>query len=197
MSRLLLNNSNAVLQRATATAATANVCSSSSNSMRTTSPVLSKHVARRWKSLLIHVNQQQNHRQLSKTTFSSAQTFKTRGSRIIGSNSYTTEYCRALSTSAVVNSSQDKMPGQANKILQLDNINPNFITMEYAVRGPLVIRAGEIERELKQVCTFATKQLFFQLFFRSLFVNNCVYQCLLNVHTYIHSKLRAYSYKIK
>ncbi|BFG02807.1 alanine aminotransferase 1 [Drosophila madeirensis] len=36
------------------------------------------------------------------------------------------------------------------KCLQLENINPNFITMEYAVRGPLVIRAGEIEKELEK-----------------------------------------------
>lgn len=39
----------------------------------------------------------------------------------------------------------------AKKCLQLENINPNFITMEYAVRGPIVIRAGEIEKELQQV----------------------------------------------
>lgn len=150
MSRLLLNNSNAVIQRATAAAAHANVSACSSNSVRTTSPVLSKHVARRWKSLLIHVNQQQNQRQLSTAAFSPAQTFNARTSRLLSNNSYTTEYCRALTTSAVVNSSSDKMPGQTNKCLQLDNINPNFITMEYAVRGPLVIRAGEIEKELKQ-----------------------------------------------
>ena len=31
----------------------------------------------------------------------------------------------------------------------LDNINENVKRLEYAVRGPLVIRAGEIERELK------------------------------------------------
>ncbi len=36
---------------------------------------------------------------------------------------------------------------QAN--VTLDNINENVIKLEYAVRGPLVIRAGEIERELK------------------------------------------------
>ncbi|XP_030385648.1 alanine aminotransferase 2-like [Scaptodrosophila lebanonensis] len=36
------------------------------------------------------------------------------------------------------------------KCLQLENINPNFIAMEYAVRGPLVIRAGEIEKELER-----------------------------------------------
>ncbi|XP_055297648.1 alanine aminotransferase 1 [Sitodiplosis mosellana] len=36
------------------------------------------------------------------------------------------------------------------KTLTLDSINPNVIKMEYAVRGPLVIRAGEIEKEIKQ-----------------------------------------------
>lgn len=33
--------------------------------------------------------------------------------------------------------------------VQIDNMNQNFIKMEYAVRGPLVIRAGEIEKELQ------------------------------------------------
>ncbi|KAH8316099.1 hypothetical protein KR074_007393, partial [Drosophila pseudoananassae] len=42
-----------------------------------------------------------------------------------------------------------KMPSN-DKSLNLDNINPNFIAMEYAVRGPLVIRAGEIEKELEK-----------------------------------------------
>lgn len=37
------------------------------------------------------------------------------------------------------------------KTLTLDSMNPNVIKMEYAVRGPLVIRAGEIEKEIKQV----------------------------------------------
>lgn len=34
--------------------------------------------------------------------------------------------------------------------ISLKNINKNVIKLEYAVRGPLVIRAGEIERELKE-----------------------------------------------
>ena len=44
----------------------------------------------------------------------------------------------------------------STKALTLDSINPNVIKMEYAVRGPLVIRAGEIEKEIKQVmsCTY-------------------------------------------
>lgn len=33
----------------------------------------------------------------------------------------------------------------------MDNLNPNIKVMEYAVRGPLVIRAGEIEKELEKV----------------------------------------------
>ena len=35
--------------------------------------------------------------------------------------------------------------------LTLDNMNPAIIKMEYAVRGPLVIRATEIEKELEKV----------------------------------------------
>ena len=33
----------------------------------------------------------------------------------------------------------------------LDNMNPCVKKMEYAVRGPLVIRASALEQELKQV----------------------------------------------
>ena len=35
--------------------------------------------------------------------------------------------------------------------LTLENMNPCIKTMEYAVRGPLVIRATEIEKELQNV----------------------------------------------
>lgn len=38
-----------------------------------------------------------------------------------------------------------------NKVLSIDNINPHVKKMEYAVRGPIVIRAGEIEQEIKKV----------------------------------------------
>lgn len=37
------------------------------------------------------------------------------------------------------------------KVLSVDNMNPYVKNMEYAVRGPIVIRAGEIEEELKKV----------------------------------------------
>lgn len=42
--------------------------------------------------------------------------------------------------------------GNAKRQLTLDSMNPNIVRMEYAVRGPLVIRAGEIEKEIQQVC---------------------------------------------
>lgn len=41
----------------------------------------------------------------------------------------------------------------APKTLTLDNMNPHIKTMEYAVRGPMLIRAAQIERELEQVIT--------------------------------------------
>lgn len=41
-----------------------------------------------------------------------------------------------------------------SKVLSTDNINPFVKNMEYAVRGPIVIRAAEIEQELKAVSFF-------------------------------------------
>ncbi|KAL4719095.1 hypothetical protein ACJJTC_004325 [Scirpophaga incertulas] len=38
----------------------------------------------------------------------------------------------------------------ASKVLTLENLNPNVVKLEYAVRGPLVIRAAEIEKELEK-----------------------------------------------
>ncbi|KAG6454716.1 hypothetical protein O3G_MSEX008826 [Manduca sexta] len=38
----------------------------------------------------------------------------------------------------------------ASKAITIDNINPNILKLEYAVRGPLVIRAAEIEKELEK-----------------------------------------------
>ncbi|MPC97956.1 Alanine aminotransferase 2 [Portunus trituberculatus] len=37
------------------------------------------------------------------------------------------------------------------KVITLDNMNPQVKKMEYAVRGPLVIRATAIEKELEAV----------------------------------------------
>lgn len=38
----------------------------------------------------------------------------------------------------------------APKTLTMENLNPRVIEVEYAVRGPIVIRAAEMERQLKQ-----------------------------------------------
>lgn len=40
---------------------------------------------------------------------------------------------------------------ESQKCVTLENMNENIIRLEYAVRGPIVIRAGEIEKELEQV----------------------------------------------
>lgn len=37
-----------------------------------------------------------------------------------------------------------------NKVLNMDNLNPRIVKMQYAVRGPLFLRSVEIEKELKQ-----------------------------------------------
>lgn len=42
------------------------------------------------------------------------------------------------------------MGDKGAKVLTLDNMNPHVKVMEYAVRGPLVIRAGQIEDELQK-----------------------------------------------
>lgn len=37
------------------------------------------------------------------------------------------------------------------KVLTLDTMNPNVKKVEYAVRGPIVQRAVQLEKELKEV----------------------------------------------
>lgn len=61
---------------------------------------------------------------------------------------------------AKIGSIRKMSAGSSEKFLQLENINPNFIVMEYAVRGPLVVRAGQIEKELQQVGNFSIQFLF-------------------------------------
>jgi hypothetical protein len=39
----------------------------------------------------------------------------------------------------------------SEKVLTMETLNPHVKAMEYAVRGPIVARAGEIEKELEQV----------------------------------------------
>lgn len=50
---------------------------------------------------------------------------------------------------------EPKMASNQQKVLTYDNINPNVKTMEYAVRGPIVIRAVEIEKEISQVIVWS------------------------------------------
>lgn len=42
------------------------------------------------------------------------------------------------------------LPGRV-KLLNVDNMNPNVKRVEYAVRGAIVQRAVQIEKELKEV----------------------------------------------
>lgn len=39
------------------------------------------------------------------------------------------------------------------KVLTIDTMNPTVKMVEYAVRGPIVQRAVELEKELLEVCT--------------------------------------------
>lgn len=39
----------------------------------------------------------------------------------------------------------------SEKVITLDTLNPRIKVMEYAVRGPIVARAAEIEKELAKV----------------------------------------------
>lgn len=46
--------------------------------------------------------------------------------------------------------------GLKGKVLTLDTMNPCVRRVEYAVRGPIVQRALELEQELRQVLPWAT-----------------------------------------
>lgn len=59
-----------------------------------------------------------------------------------------------------------RMASTGSKVLTPENINPNVITMEYAVRGPLVIRAVELEKELAAVSTFLYSIFYIKIYFQ-------------------------------
>ncbi|KAH8362085.1 hypothetical protein KR200_002216, partial [Drosophila serrata] len=105
-----------------------------------------QHVIRRWKSFLSSNNSNNGNRRAAKTTLAAATTTtatnRSSGSQSSNATIQPLDVHRSFSTS-------NRMPS-SDKSLSLDNINPNFIAMEYAVRGPLVIRAGEIEKELEK-----------------------------------------------
>merc|ERR1719411_2419345 len=60
--------------------------------------------------------------------------------------SSTTSSLLSLSIRSLSSSSATMAP----TTLKIDNMNPNIKKMEYAVRGPLVIRATAIEKELEK-----------------------------------------------
>lgn len=47
------------------------------------------------------------------------------------------------------------------KGVTVDNVNKNLLKVDYAVRGPIVHRAVEIERELEKVLTYFSFLLYF------------------------------------
>lgn len=51
------------------------------------------------------------------------------------------------------------------KVLTIDTMNPTVKNVEYAVRGPIVARAVELERELSEVCSVSTITSYFPSYF--------------------------------
>ncbi|XP_002133684.3 alanine aminotransferase 1 [Drosophila pseudoobscura] len=152
MSRLLINKPSA-MQRAAATmsgrAAAALPLRKPYPQQQQQSKLTPSVVIRRWKSFIHSVQKSTTAASAEPAAAAAAASMTTttatsHRSRIqseaFGGRHSPFDARRSFSTST-------KMPA---KCLQLENINPNFITMEYAVRGPLVIRAGEIEKELEK-----------------------------------------------
>jgi len=69
----------------------------------------------------------------------------------VGRRPHATTVARC-STSSPVSS------GMVDRVLTMDTLNPHVRAMEYAVRGPIVIRAAQIDRELQQVLRRGFKQ---------------------------------------
>jgi len=44
------------------------------------------------------------------------------------------------------------MTSTSGRLLTMDTLNPTVKAMEYAIQGPIVVKAAEIEKELQQVC---------------------------------------------
>lgn len=59
--------------------------------------------------------------------------------------------CRHLSAQPQSSRKPDYNQNEDDYFISYDKINPNIKVMEYIVRGPIVIRAAEIEKELAQV----------------------------------------------
>lgn len=74
----------------------------------------------------------------------------------------------------------------------MENINPNVKIMEYAVRGPLVIRATQIEKELEKVITYWFYD-FDSSYFSFTFVNTSLWMISINICIY-RNELKSHLY---
>lgn len=132
---------------------------------------MANNAVRRWKSSFHHLKQQQQRQTLDNASaVSQGGTSNVCGTSLSSANclllplksrllsspfassrlSLRTKYSLATNSNPLKfnNATLESKRKMSTKCLAIDNINPNFIAMEYAVRGPLVIRAGEIEKEL-------------------------------------------------
>ncbi|KAH8396411.1 hypothetical protein KR222_009948 [Zaprionus bogoriensis] len=134
MSRQLLKNPSG-LQRAVVTVTASTLAQQQRQQQY---KLLQSINARRWKSSL----QNNNSARASTATSASAAAVTGRTASLRPSQAEALNARGGVSTTIHV-------PARL-KCLDLENINPNFVVMEYAVRGPLVIRAGEIEKELQK-----------------------------------------------
>lgn len=51
------------------------------------------------------------------------------------------------------------MQSKRSKVITVENMNPHVKKMEYAVRGPIVLRAGEIEKDLREGKPYPFKEV--------------------------------------
>ncbi|XP_034118488.2 alanine aminotransferase 2 [Drosophila albomicans] len=106
---------------------------------------------RRWKSSTLHNNNSAEQQNQKLTGTAAATATATATATLRRSQAEALNARGSHSTFDVPSRNMSTTQKNGNqKCLQLENINPNFIVMEYAVRGPLVIRAGEIEKELEK-----------------------------------------------
>jgi len=62
------------------------------------------------------------------------------------------------STVSASTANRRSMATAKGRVLTMDTLNPNVRAMEYAVRGPIVVRAAEIEKELATVSNLKSVQ---------------------------------------
>ncbi|EDW06729.2 LOW QUALITY PROTEIN: uncharacterized protein Dmoj_GI15248 [Drosophila mojavensis] len=100
---------------------------------------------RRWKSLLHNNNSAQKPATAATATTASTTATTATATRRCSQ----AEALNARGSHSPFNAPVRNMSTASNeKVLSMGNINANYKAMEYAVRGPIVIRAGEIEKEL-------------------------------------------------